>query len=145
LTRPRASAPHTTPVLLDTGVLVAVFDRLDAHHDVASNWMAGNREPLLTVAPVLSEAAFFLPARRRGALAGLVARGLIEVRHPDMLGYARIALLFDKYADLNPDWADLELVWLAESAGVNRIATFDTDFNTYRIHGRKRFELELLR
>ena len=60
--------------------------------------------------------------------------------------YARIAALLRKYADLDPDWADVSLVWLAETAGITRIATLDiTDFSVYRIHGRKRFELKLLR
>ena len=108
--------------------------------------MAANRSPLLTVTPVLSEAAFFLPVRLRVALAGMVARGLIQVRQPDAGGYARMAHLFEKYADQNPDWANLELVWLAEATGITRIATLDVaDFSVYRINGRKRFELELLR
>ena len=139
-----AAAPDA--VLLDTGVLVALLDRLDAHHGAASAWMARASMPLLTVAPVLSEAAFFLPARLRVALAGLAARGVFQVHAPDAAGSARIAQLFDKYADQDPDWADLELVWLAEATGIHRIATLDVaDFNVYRIHGRKRFALELLR
>jgi predicted nucleic acid-binding protein len=141
-----ARALASTPVLIDTGFLVALFDRLDPHHHAASRWMAENRSPLLTVTPVLSEAAFFLPVRLRIALAGMVARGLIQVRQPDAGGYARMAHLFEKYADQNPDWADLELVWLAEATGITRIATLDVaDFSVYRINGRKRFELELLR
>jgi predicted nucleic acid-binding protein len=68
------------------------------------------------------------------------------LQHPDPVGYARIAELFEKYADQGPDWADMELVWLAEATGITRIATVDVaDFSVYRIHGRKRFELELLR
>ena len=40
----------------------------------------------------------------------------------------------------------MELVWLAEATGINRIATLDVaDFSVYRVYGRKRFELELLR
>lgn len=132
--------------LVDTGLLVALFDRLDAHHDIAVTWMANNAASLHTVAPVLSEAAFFLPVRLRVALAGLVARGVLRVHQPDSAGYARIAQLFAKYADQDPDWADLELVWLAETTGIHRIATLDVaDFSVYRIHGRKRFELALLR
>ena len=70
---------------------------------------------------------------------------MIQVHHPDASGYARIAQLFEKYADQNPDWAALELVWLAEATGITRIATLDVaDFSVYRIHGRKRFALELL-
>jgi predicted nucleic acid-binding protein len=130
---------------VDTGVLVAVFDRLDTHHDAATAWMRSNEAALLTVAPVLSESAFFLPARLRAVLANLPAQGVLQVRQPDANGYARIAQLFEKYADQNPDWADLELVWLAEATGITRIATLDVaDFSVYRIHGRKRFELELL-
>ena len=99
-----------------------------------------------TVEPVLAEAAFFLPVRIRAALAEMVERGAIRIHHPDASGYARIAALLREYADLDPDWADICLVWLAEAAGITRIATLDvTDFSTYRIHGRKRFELELLR
>jgi predicted nucleic acid-binding protein len=56
-----------------------------------------------------------------------------------------MAELFDKYRDVNPDWADVSLIWLAESLGARRIATLDVrDFSVYRIHGRKRFELEML-
>ena len=133
-------------VLVDTGVLVSLFDRLDTHHGAVSNWMARNDSALLTVAPVLSETAFFLPARLRAALAALAARGVLQVHHPDAGAYARIGQLFVKYADQDPDWADLELVWLAEATGIRRIATLDVaDFSVYRIHGRKRFELELLR
>lgn len=143
---PPSAGKRGTQVLVDTGLLVALFDRLDAHHDAASSWMAANDAALLTVAPVLCEAAFFLPPGLRVALAGLAARGVLCVHHPNAQGYARIAQLFQKYADQNPDWADLELVWLAEATGISRIATLDVaDFSVYRIHGRKRFELELVR
>jgi predicted nucleic acid-binding protein len=57
-----------------------------------------------------------------------------------------MSALLHKYADQDPDWADVALIWLAESTGITRIATLDVaDFSVYRIHGRKRFELELLR
>ena len=141
--RPRPSAAS---VLVDTGLLVALFDQLDAHHEAVARWMAGNTAALLTVAPVLTEASFFLPARLRSSLARLAATGVLQLHQPDADGCARIAQLFVKYADQNPDWADLELVWLAEATGTTRIATLDVaDFSVYRIHGRKRFELELLR
>ena len=144
--RRAARAPVGAPVLIDTGVLVALFDQLDAHHNAASAWMATNLSPLLTVTPVLTEASFFLPVRLRIALAGLAARGVLQLHQPDANGYTRIAELFSKYADQNPDWADIELIWLAETTGITRIATLDVaDFSVYRIHGRKRFELELLR
>ena len=141
---PRAAS--SAAVLVDSGVLIALLDRLDTHHAAAAAWMATQQARLLTVAPVLSECAFFLPPHMRPALAGLAARGVLQLHHPDLPGYARIAELFEKYADQGPDWADMELVWLAEATGITRIATVDVaDFSVYRIQGRKRFELELLR
>ncbi len=76
----------------------------------------------------------------------MAASARLTLHHPDAAGYSRMAVLFRKYADIDPDWADLALIWLAESTGISRIATLDVaDFSVYRIHGRKRFELELLR
>lgn len=133
-------------VLLDTGVLVALYARDDPQHAASARWLAGFRGELHSVEPVLAEAAFFLPAHTRAVLAELVERGTIHLHHPGAADHARIAALLRKHADLDPDWADICLVWLAESTGIGRIATLDVaDFSTYRIHGRKRFELELLR
>ncbi len=133
-------------VLLDTGVLVAVYARDDPRHFAATRWLAGFRGELHTVEPVLTETAYFLPARLRAAIAELVEQGVIQVHHPDRSAHGRIAELLRKYADIDPDWADVSLVWLAETIGITRIATLDVaDFSAYRIHGRKRFELELLR
>lgn len=140
------SEPAAGRVLIDTGVLVALYARDDPRHPAAKRWLARFRGTLHTVEPVLSEAAFFLPARSRAALAELCERNVLQIHHPDSAGYARIAALMRKYADLDPDWADVSLVWLAETDGIARIATLDVaDFSVYRIHSRRRFELELLR
>lgn len=85
-------------------------------------------------------------ANRRAAIAEQVENGVIQLHHPDRGAYARIATSLRKYAEIDPDWTHVSLVWLAETIGVTRIATLDlATFSTYRIHGRKGFELELLR
>ena len=133
-------------VLLDTGVLVAMYARDDPRHASVAHWMGAFRGELHTVESVLTEAAYFLPARMRAVLADLAVSGKLHLHHPDANGHMRIATLLRKYADIDPDWADIELIWLAETTGITRIATLDVaDFSVYRIHGRKRFELELLR
>lgn len=140
-----AAAARASAVLVDTGLLVALFNREDSHHARASAWLASCEAPLHTVEAVLAEAAFFLPARLRSSLADLSARGVLQVHAPDRAGHARMAQLFLKYRDQDPDWADLALVWLAEQEDIRRIATLDvTDFSVYRLHGRTRFQLELL-
>jgi predicted nucleic acid-binding protein len=133
------------PVLIDTGILVALFDRADPLHQRVTQWLGAFHGPLHTVDAVLVETAFFLPARLRVALAELSATSALTVHHPDAGGRQRMAQLLAKYADQDPDWADAALIWLAETLGCERIATIDVrDFGVYRIQGRKRFRLEMI-
>lgn len=147
--KPSGRVPQSAPargVLVDTGALVALFDRNDSHHAAVGAWLAGCDAPLHTVEAVLAEACFFLPARLRPALAGLAQRGVIRVHLLDAAAHGRMAELFEKYRDQDPDWTDMALLWLAETSGLRRIATLDvTDFSVYRLHGRTRLQLELLR
>jgi predicted nucleic acid-binding protein len=139
-------SPVRGKVLLDTGPLVALYARDDPRHQAVARWMSAFEGTLHTVEPVLTEAAYFMPARLRPMIAELAARGTVQLHSPDSQAYARIAELLKKYADRDPDWADIALIWLAETTGITRIATLDiADFSVYRIKGRKRFELELLR
>lgn len=141
-----AAADRSAGVLVDTGALVALFDRADPQHAAVTAWLAGCHATLHTVEAVLSEASFFLPARLRPALARVAQQGVLQVHALDAAAHGRLVQLFEKYRDQDPDWADMALVWLAESQGLNRIATLDVvDFSVYRIHGRSRFQLELLR
>lgn len=128
--------------LVDSGLLVALYSTGDRLHAAARNWVARTAGTLHTTGSVLTETSWHLPARDRRQIADLVRRGAVRVHSPDIEGYARIAWLLEKYADLDPDWADIELVWLAEHTGVCRIATIDAmDFGIYRIHGRRAFEI----
>jgi uncharacterized protein len=130
-------------ILLDTGVLVALLHSDDGRHEAATRWLAGCNAKLHTVEAVLTETAFFLPARQRANVAELAAKGTIDIHRPDAAAYRRVGAILGRYANLDPDWADAMLVWLAEETGIHSIATFDVrDFSTYRIHGRSRFQLE---
>jgi predicted nucleic acid-binding protein len=85
-------------ILLDMGVLVALYARDDPYHFEAARWMAGSHGELHTVEPVLTEAAYFLPVHLRSAFATLAARGGVHLHYPDSAAYARIAELMHKYA-----------------------------------------------
>jgi hypothetical protein len=53
-----------------------------------------------------------------------------------------IQTLMSRYWDRPMDFADATLVYLARREGLSTIFTVDhTDFNTYRIEGRKRFRI----
>ena len=54
----------------------------------------------------------------------------------------RCRVLIETYADLPMDFADATLVTLAEEIDTDLILTTDRrDFEVYRIHGRKLFEV----
>jgi uncharacterized protein len=53
-----------------------------------------------------------------------------------------IQTLMLRYWDCPMDFADATLVYLASREGLSNVFTVDhTDFNTYRIKGRKRFRI----
>jgi predicted nucleic acid-binding protein len=134
--------PLSEAVLVDTGLLVALYSVGDPLHAAARHWLAAYRGALHTVGSVLAETAWQLPARDRRLVADLARTGAIRLHTPNATGFARMAWLLDKYADIDPDWADVELVWLAETTGIHRIATVDaTDFGIYRLQGRRRFDI----
>ena len=129
-------------ILVDTGFLVSAFEPREKYHSAAIAWLSEHSAPLITLESVLSECCFFLRGKPRRQLLNAVSNGALAVRHPDSQAYARIASLAEKYRDQDADYADLALIWLAETTGHTRILTLDVkDFSTYRIHGRKKFEL----
>jgi predicted nucleic acid-binding protein len=129
-------------VLLDTGFLVSLIDDREPLHAEAVRWLSRQHRELWSVPAVMTETAHFVPGWLRPQLARAASSGLLRIAAPEGAGYGRIAWLLEKYAGLSPDWADCELLWLAETAGIHRIATLDTtDFGVYRIRGRKAFDI----
>lgn len=121
--------------IADTGFLVAFGNRTDRHHGWAVELAQGVTEPLLTCEAVLAEAAFHL---RSSALAlafvrdGLVRPALSLREHLD-----RLLELAARYADRNPDLADLCLIRLSELHPRHAVITTDVaDFRIYR-RGRR--------
>ena len=129
-------------ILVDTGFLVSAFEPREKYHSAAIAWLSQHSAPLTTLESVLSECCFFLHGKPRQQLLNAVSKGALAVQHPDSQAYMRIASLAEKYRDQDADYADLALIWLAETTGYARILTLDIqDFSIYRIHGRKKFEL----
>lgn len=129
-------------LLVDSGFLIALFDSREPHHTAARRYLQQCVATLLTVEAVLVEVSFFLRGTQRRALFNAVAAGALAVHGMEQRAYARIAVLNAKYADIDPDYADLSLIQLAESTEVASILTLDErDFAVYRINGRKRFDV----
>jgi len=131
------------PVLLDTGPLVALLNRREKSHARVTAVLEQLPVPLLTVEPVLAEAAFLVRGVR-GAPArvlGLVRDGFVRVPVSIESQAAELAALLDRYADVPMSLADACLVRLVELMPDASVLTFDSDFTIYRAQKRKVIQL----
>ncbi len=127
-----------TEVIVDTGPLVAYFNRRDEHHDWAVKRWSTLFDPVLTCESVISEAAFLL--REDGLdldkLWFALERGVVRVQFDFSAHQADLLKLLRKYRDVPMSVADACLVRLSELWDRSVIFTTDEDFSVYRRHGR---------
>jgi predicted nucleic acid-binding protein len=133
-----------TPVLLDTGVIVALLDRSERNHARCVEAIESLADPLVTCEAVIAEACYLLRGARGAADAVLdnVEAGVFEIPFR-LTGASRsIRLLMKKYERVPMDFADACLVHMADELATGRILTLDSDFRVYR--WRKGLVFELL-
>ncbi len=129
-------------LVVDTGFLVALYRRRDGLHADAVSFLRENRAPLVTVSAVIAEACYFLGTPAKVELLKWVARGGIAVADVPVDAYPVLATLLTRYANLDLDFTDVALVWLADLIGERAILTVDDrDFAVIRLKGKRRFEL----
>jgi len=117
--------------IADTGFLVAFGNRKDQYHAWARQLAEQVNEPLLTCDAVLAENAFHL--RDAATVLAFVTEGL--VRPALVLGdnLPLVAELARRYAERQPDLADLCLIRLSELYPRHPVVTTDVgDFSVYR-------------
>lgn len=122
--------------IADTGFLVAFANRNDAHHDWASGVAARVTEPLLTCEAVLAEAAFHL--RNVALVFDMVQEGLVTLAFDVDDHMPQLRALAQRYADRQPDLADLCLIRMSELYPRHSVITVDrADFKVYRRNKRE--------
>jgi predicted nucleic acid-binding protein len=121
--------------IADTGFLVAFANRRDYHHEWAVGIAEGVTEPLLTCEAVLAETAFHLGSS--AVVLALLQDGLVRPALVLSEHLSRLAELAARYADRQPDLADLCLIRLSELHPRYPVITTDlADFRVYR-RGRR--------
>jgi hypothetical protein len=133
------------PILLDTGILYAFYDRDDDWHRRARALFEKEQGALIVPAPVIPEVDHLL-GNRLGAAAQLslyegLSGGHYFVADLPKEKYQRVAELNRQFANLSLGFVDAAIVAISEFLGLYRIATTDRrDFNPLA----SAFELELL-
>src|ERR1022692_3112835 len=98
--------------IADTGVIVALLNRDDRHHQWALEIARTASEPFLTCEAVLSEAAFQVGSIQW--VLALVRDGFLKIAFDLSRNFEQILDLADRYHDLTPDLADLCLIRMSE-------------------------------
>jgi predicted nucleic acid-binding protein len=126
--------------IADTGLLVAFANRRDRYHDWALGLAGQIDEPLLTCEAVLAEAAFHL--RNSRLVLEMVTAGLVTPAFDVRAHLEDVRALAKRYADREPDLADLCLIRLSELHPRHRVITTAVeDFRVYRRNGREAIPL----
>ena len=129
-------------VLIDTGPLIALFDRDDKYHTSIVEFIKNTNYRFISTTAVLTETMYMLDfntAVQLNFLEWIMKEGVIihEIKQSNI---KRIIDLTKKYSDRPMDFADATLVIAAEERGIRQIISIDSDFDIYRLYNKMKIE-----
>jgi uncharacterized protein len=129
-------------ILIDTGVLVALYNQTDRHHNQVVQFLGNYRGRLLTTLGCVTEVMWLLASNYRVQNEFLqhLSEQIYECKELQKADFLRIAELNQQYSDLPADFSDLALVAISERLNISGIATLDKDFDVYRRYRNQPFE-----
>ncbi len=124
--------------IVDTGPLVAFFDRAERHHRWVVDRIEELEAPLLVCEPVLTEAMYLLGrySGAQDALFELLQNGALSIAFAIGENIGALRKLTQKYRDTPMSLADACVVRMAEIHERHAVLTLDADFPVYRKNGR---------
>jgi predicted nucleic acid-binding protein len=129
-------------ILIDTGPLIALFDKDDKYHHIIKDFIKKDRFKFVSTTAVVTEVTHMLDFNinaQIGFLEWIIRKGLVlhEIRPKEII---RVIELCKKYQDRSMDFTDATLVVAAEQTGLREIISIDSDFDVYRICKKERIE-----
>lgn len=120
-------------VILDTGPLVALLNRRDAHYAWIVEESARLKPPFYSCEAVIAEAHYLLARHPVGnrRLNQLVVSGKVDLSFSYMDHINEVHRLMEKYENVPMSFADACVVRLAEIHRRSRVLTIDGDFRIY--------------
>ena len=131
------------PVLLDTGVIVALLDRSERQHQTCVSIVKALTQPLVTCEAVVAESCYLVREMPSAADAILenVEKQIFQVPFSVARSASAVRRILRRYRDQNIDLADACLIRLAEEVETGEILTLDADFRVFRWRRNRPFEL----
>jgi len=127
-----------TAAIVDTGPLVAFFDRAERRHRWVAERFNELDAPLLVCEPVLAEAMHLLARypKAQDAVLELIQTGALRVAFRIDEHTGALRKLIQKYRDTPMSLADACIVRMSEIHDRHVVLTLKSDFLTYRKRGR---------
>jgi uncharacterized protein len=126
--------------IADTGFIVAFLNRTDTHHAWAVSVAKTITEPLLTCEAVLAEAVFHVGSA--WLVLALLEDEMLRLAFDCEGNLGQLQALAERYADRQPDLADLCLIRMSELYPRHVVITVDeNDFRVYRRNKRETLPL----
>lgn len=129
-------------ILIDSGPLIALFDKDDAYHSKMVSFIKGKKYRFISTTAVITEVTHMLDFNVLVQVAFLewVQREGVHLHEIQQTDIGRIIELTKKYCDRPMDFADATLVIAAEKTGIKQIISIDSDFEVYRLPGKVKIE-----
>ena len=120
--------------VIDSGPLIALFDKDDSHHTKVMEFFKGFSGKLYSTLPVVTEVSHMLDFNVSTQIDFLkwVAIGAIELAEMTEKDLVQVCTLTEKYSDIPMDFADASLILIAEKLQVQFCISLDSDFYIYR-------------
>jgi predicted nucleic acid-binding protein len=120
--------------LIDSGPLIALFDKDDKYHKVVVDFLKGFRGELVSSWAVITEVSHMLDFNLKVQLDFLkwVELRAVTLYTIEQHELKEIVKMVSKYSDVPMDLADGSLMYIAHKENIGHIVSIDSDFDIYR-------------
>jgi len=120
--------------LIDSGPLIALFDRSDAYHESVLAFLKSYQGELITTWAVITEVSHMLDFNVKVQIDFLkwIERGGITLYELTCNDITFMRSMMEKYSDIPMDLADATLMYIANKERIKTIVSIDSDFDIYR-------------
>ena len=120
--------------LIDSGPLIALFDKSDSYHLKVLNFLKSYKGTLVTSIAVVTEVSHMLDFNLQVQIDFLkwIELGGVEIYNITQNDIADIRVMMQKYIDIPMDFADASLMYIANVESIKEIISIDSDFDIYR-------------
>ena len=121
-------------ILIDSGPLIALFDRSDKYHIKTKEFLKHYNGKLLTSWAVITEVSHMLDFNLNVQIDFLkwIEMGGVILYNIEQSNLEDIITQMQNYTNVPMDLADATLMYIAHKESIRQIASIDSDFDIYR-------------